>query len=149
MTRKQLGLCASGLGIMLVAWTCAASAQQGVGERIKENARDAVQAVKKGVVSAEEGMKVELARARTAIRNMGVESRVYGRLHWDKALHDINIDIKAKQEGVITLAGTVPDTRAKTKAIQLTADTFGVVRVVDELIIPAPSTAPASKPIEK
>ena len=44
---------------------------------------------------------------------MGVAGRVYGRLHWDKDLEGAKIDLDVKENGVATLAGTVPDVRAQ------------------------------------
>jgi hyperosmotically inducible periplasmic protein len=70
---------------------------------------------------------------------MGVQARVYARLHWDKALNDAAISVEVQKGGLITLRGTVADRSAKTKAAELTRDTVGVERVVDDLkIVPAP-----------
>jgi len=66
---------------------------------------------------------------------MGIESRVYGRIHWDKALNDATIELTATEDGVITLNGTVADSKAKAKAVELTKDTVGVIKVVDQLAV--------------
>ena len=66
---------------------------------------------------------------------MGVESRVYGRIHWDKALNDASIDLTVTADGVITLTGTVADAKAKARAVDLTKETVGVTKVVDTLAI--------------
>jgi osmotically-inducible protein OsmY len=67
---------------------------------------------------------------------MGVAARVYGRLHWDKALNSSTLHVKV-EEGVATLSGSVPTAEAKAKAVTLAAETVGVSKVVDELTIPA------------
>jgi hyperosmotically inducible protein len=143
MTQKQLGLSASVLGFMLVAWTAAAQDQKGTGEQLQDKARDAVNAVKKGVSAAEEGIRQEYERARAGIQKMGVASRVYGRIHWDKALHDSKIELKVQTDGTVTLTGTVPDAKAKAKAVELAVETVGIVRVIDLLSTPQSTTAPA------
>ncbi len=71
---------------------------------------------------------------------MGVVSRVYGRLHWDKALTDATITVDSREDGVIVLRGSVADSAAKSKAETLTSETVGVTSVVNELGI-----APAAK----
>ena len=65
--------------------------------------------------------------------------RVYARLHWDKALYVASISVDVGKDGNTTLRGTVADERAKAKAEQLTGDTVGVQRVVNELKIQPPT----------
>ena len=74
---------------------------------------------------------------------MGVVSRVYGRLHWDKSLHSSQFVVKA-EGGTVTIRGTVPDEAAKAKAISLTHDTFGVTHVIVQLRVVAPSIGTTS-----
>lgn len=81
---------------------------------------------------------------------MGVESRVYGRLHWDKALNEATIELTATEAGVVTLNGSVDSPKAKARAVELAKDTVGVTEVVDRLAV-QPDTAtrvkaPASRP---
>ena len=90
---------------------------------------------------AGDAAREQFAKARTSVHNMGVESRVYGRIHWDKALNDASIELTATDDGVITLNGTVADAKAKTRAVDLTRETVGVSKVVDQLAVrPTPST---------
>ena len=84
---------------------------------------------------------------------MGVESRVYSRLHWDKALNDATIELVMSQNGVITLNGSVASARAKAKAVELAEETMGVTEVIDQLAVrpsaevtPAPVRSPSSRP---
>ena len=109
-------------------------------EKIKEKLGDAAASVKKGAISAEEAIKDQFTRARDSITKMGVESRVYARLHWDKDLASSKIDLSAPKLGSIKLMGTVPDAKAKAKALSLTMDTVGVTNVVDELTIVSTTT---------
>ena len=63
---------------------------------------------------------------------MEVSARVYGRLHWDKALNGSKVDIEVTEGGHTTLTGVVADAKAKAKAVELTRDTVGVTQVVDQ-----------------
>jgi osmotically-inducible protein OsmY len=72
---------------------------------------------------------------------MGIEGRVYARLHWDKNLAGSKIELAAPKPGVIALNGTVGDAKAKAKAVELTTDTVGVTEVMDNLtIVPTEGT---------
>jgi len=79
---------------------------------------------------------------------MGVQTRVYSRLHWDKNLGDARIDIEVKN-GTAILRGAVKTLQAKTRALELARDTIGVARVDDHLTIDAVSPADASERSEK
>ncbi len=111
---------------------------QGPAKRVGEKIGRAIDEVKEGARDVAGGVRQRLAQARAAVDNMGVEARIYGRLHWDKALADVAFDLEVREGGVAILRGTVPDAPAKAKALSLAGDTVGVSRVVDEL-----SVAPA------
>lgn len=116
--------------------------EPGAGQKVGEKLDGAVQDIKSGLRKAGNATKEQFARAKTSVQNMGVESRVYGRIHWDRALNDALIELTTTEEGVVTLNGTVADAKAKTKAVELTRDTVGVTRVVDQLAVrPTPTTA--------
>lgn len=153
MMRQSATLTGIVLGAaLLVAWTGAAQVQDtqpksSVGGKVDS----AVQSLKKGAHEASEAVRQQYEKARTSIHNMGVASRVYGRLHWDKALTDAKVDVDVRRDGVATLTGTVSDPVARAKAIELTRDTVGVSSVVDRLTIqtttsPSPVGNPAAKP---
>jgi osmotically-inducible protein OsmY len=78
---------------------------------------------------------------------MGVQARVYGRLHWDKALNQSDLNVKVEQ-GVATLSGGVPTADARARAVNLAAETVGVTKVVDELTV-APSDAETVTPAKR
>jgi hyperosmotically inducible periplasmic protein len=82
-----------------------------------------------------EGAKKVIEDVRASVERMGVEGRVYARLHWDKALQGASITVDVGKDGSTTLRGTVLDEKAKAKAEQLAGDTVGVQRVVNELKI--------------
>jgi hyperosmotically inducible protein len=130
------------VAVVGLTWGYTSLAQDpGTGRKVGEKIDEVVQDIKGGLRKAGNAVKEEFSKAKTAVNNMGVESRVYGRLHWDKALNDASIDLSATDDGVITLNGTVADDKAKAKAVELTRETVGVTKIVDKLAVrPASST---------
>jgi osmotically-inducible protein OsmY len=104
-------------------------------EKIKAKVGAAAESIKKGAISAETAIKEQFAKAKDAVVRMGIEGRVYARLHWDKALTGAKIELGSPKPGVIALSGAVADSKAKAKAIELTTDTVGVTEVVDHLTV--------------
>ena len=148
MTRNRTGGIAVVAVTLAVAWACAGRAQDpDAGKKVGGRVDDAIQDVKGGLRKAGAATRDQFARAKTSAHNMGVESRIYGRLHWDKALNDASIDLSGGEAGVFTLTGTVADARAKVKAVELTMETVGVTKVIDQLAIrPTPVESPRTSP---
>ena len=101
------------------------------GEKLDEVGRK----IRRGLEKAEDAVREGFHKTRDSVHSMGVISRVYGRLHWDKWLHSSTLTLKV-EDGVVTLRGAVPSKAAKTKAVTLAAETVGVTKVIDELTIP-------------
>jgi hyperosmotically inducible protein len=116
------------------------------GEKIKEKAGEIGSTIKRGAVSVEEALKAQFQRARAAVTKMGVESRVYARLHWDKALAGSKIELTAPRAGAIRLSGVVPDAKARAKAVELATDTVGVTEVIDNLAVQTTATPATPAP---
>jgi hyperosmotically inducible periplasmic protein len=119
--------------------------QEGVATKAAEKIDEVGRAIKRGILNAEETVRGGLnktgetvregfAKTRETVQGMGIPSRVYGRLHWDKQFHAIPLFVKA-EGGAITVRGTLPDEAAKEKAIELIKDTVGVTRVIDQLTV--------------
>lgn len=140
MSLKMGRLAGLMLGVLLVfAWTGAAQdnpPKSTVGEKVD----NAVKNLKKGAQEAGDAVRQQYEKARAGIHNMSVAARVYGRLHWDKALHGSKVDVDVHKDGVATLTGTVADLTARAKAVELTRDTVGVASVVDRLSVQTPTT---------
>jgi osmotically-inducible protein OsmY len=114
-------------------------------ESTGQKLEDAVQSIKRGAREAGETIQQQFQHARTSVHNMGVSGRIYGRLHWDKDLQGAKVDLDVTENGVATLTGTVPDAKAKAKALALTQDTVGVVKVIDRTTIqPANTDSPGT-----
>ncbi len=128
---------AFGLAIGVAWWSGAGWAQQqGAGEKAGEKLDELGQKVKRGFSRAEDAVRDSFQKTRESVKSMGVAARVYGRLHWDKALQSSDLNVKVA-DGVATLSGSVPTATAKAKAVTLASETVGVTRVVDELTVPS------------
>ena len=156
------------LSIGAAFWSMAGRAQQeapqdpqqdGVATKAAEKLDEVGRAIKRGILNAEETVRDGLnktgetvregfAKTRDSVQGMGVLSRVYGRVHWDKALNSSSIFVKA-EGGTITIRGIVPDEDAKAKAIALVKDTVGVTRVIDQLSVLPTSAAETSRPAKR
>jgi osmotically-inducible protein OsmY len=118
-----VALCALVLGTVSHA-----RAQEGTGESIGKK-------IDRGVTQLGEELRQTWAEIRKSAERMGVESRVYVRLHWDKATHDAPIEIEVRSGAVVVLKGSVSDPMTKSKAVRLAQDTVGVNEVIDELAV--------------
>jgi hyperosmotically inducible protein len=143
MTRSNWTRFSLALAVMATISASTARAQEpGPARKVGEKLDEAGQAVRRGVERAGDAVKDQFERAKRSIHAMGVESRVYGRLHWDKMLENATLDVAVAKDGTVTLSGSVASLAAKAKAVQLASDTSGVTRVIDQLAIPAPASSP-------
>ena len=127
----------AGIGLLLLSFTLVAHAQDGIGQRIGQK-------IDEGATTIGSKVRQTWQEIRQSTSNMGVEARVYARLHWDKALTNATLEIDVREGGVVVLRGSVADMSAKAKAVSVAQDTVGVSRVIDELGIAAtPNVAPA------
>lgn len=131
--------------IAALGWGYAGRAQDpGAGQKVGAKVDQAIQDIKGGLRQAGKATKEQFAKAKTAVNDMGIESRVYGRIHWDRALNDAAIELNSDDDGVLTLDGTVASAQAKAHAVKLASETVGVAKVVDRLAVrPATTTTPA------
>ncbi len=125
--------------------------QGGVAEKAGERLDEFGRAIKQGIVNAEETVREGLnktgetvresfAKTRESVNAMGLGPRVYGRLHWDKALNSCSLFIKVEGSRV-TLRGVVPDAATEAKALALVGETVGVNQVIDQLTVLSPSSS--------
>jgi hyperosmotically inducible periplasmic protein len=144
------------VGLSVVGWGVATRGQQdpapqdsGAASKAGEKLDELGRAIRRSLIDAEDTVREGLNRTggtvrdgfnrtKESVQGMGIVPRVYGRLHWDKALHACQFVVKA-EGGAVTIRGAVPDEAAKAKAISLARDTFGVTRVIAQLRILAPS----------
>lgn len=130
----------------LVALVAGAGQAQTVGDRVGDGLDKAGRAVRGGLQTAGQAVRGGVNNARTSVANMEVVNRVYSRLHWDKALASSTLEVEIRAGGIAVLTGVAPDKATKDKALNLAADTIGVVQVVDQISVVAPgaATAPAA-----
>src|SRR5258705_5573754 len=128
-----------------------AANQPGVGERVGES-------VDRGLTNIGNRLRKTWAEFRKSVDELSVQGRVYGRLHWDKAIGTAPIEITVQNENIVTLSGSVPNEAARHTAVSLANDTVGVHQVVDRLTVGAttstttttittPGSAPAVPPL--
>ncbi len=124
---------------------------EGVATKAAEKIDEVGRALKRGFMRAEETVRGELnktgetvregfAKTRETVQGMGIPSRVYGRLHWDKEFHAVSFFVKA-EGGRVTVRGMLPDDASKAKAIALVKDTVGVTHVIDQISVIATTTS--------
>jgi len=127
------------LALMSVALSCLSAAAQapppantqpGTATKIGEQ-------IDRGLTQLGAELSQAWSEVRKSVEKMGVQGRVYGRLHWDKALEGANLDVSVRDGQVVVLSGTVKDAAAKQKAEQLTRDTIGVTNVVNDVAVTA------------
>ena len=118
----------------------AVQGQEGTGQQIGKQVDQAVERLREGAKDVASKVREEFEAARASVDRLSVAGRVYARLHWDKALHNASISVEVRKDGSTTLRGTVPSEKAKVKAGQITDDTVGVERVVNELKVQTPAT---------
>jgi hyperosmotically inducible periplasmic protein len=116
------------LCVLVMGTISRVQAQDGKGEAIGKK-------IDRGVTQLGEELRQTWAEIRKTAERMGVESRVYVRLHWDKATHDAAIEIEVRSGGVVVLKGSVSDPMTKATAVRLAQDTVGVSEVIDELAV--------------
>jgi len=147
MSRKIWTIVPTALGLAIAVGTWGAAQEpkapppkpsappsKGAGEVIGETVDGVVETLKRGARATTETLQEQYQHAKTSIQGMGVQARVYSRLHWDKKLGSAKIDIEVK-DGTATLRGTVKTLQARVKALDLARDTIGVDRVDDQLKI--------------
>jgi hyperosmotically inducible protein len=91
--------------------------------------------VDRGLNTLGDKLRKGWADVRRSVDEMTVQGRVYGRLHWDKAIGTAPIEIRMQNESDVTLSGSVPDEAAHATALKLAQDTVGVGRVEDHLTV--------------
>jgi hyperosmotically inducible protein len=110
-----------------------ASSRTGVGERVGES-------VDRGLTNIGNKLRKTWAEFRKSVDELSVQGRVYGRLHWDKAIGSAPIEITVQNENVVTLSGSVPTEVARRTAVSLANDTVGVRQVIDRLTVAVTTT---------
>jgi hyperosmotically inducible protein len=118
----------AGLIVGLLLQIAAAEPPPGAATQIGEK-------IDRGLSQIGAGLSQAWAEVRQSVEKMGVQGRVYGRLHWDKALEGATLEIGVHDNNSVVLSGKVASAAAKQKAEQLARDTVGVTSVVNELAV--------------
>ena len=141
--RRGIGRMMAAAVALMALGECGAYAQEGAaeksGETVGRKIDQALKGAKRGAEKIGQDLREGFDRARDKVDAMSVEARVYGRLHWDKALNGAAITLEAREPNILVLKGSVASEADRAKALTLAKDTVGVGSVVDELSISEPS----------
>jgi hyperosmotically inducible protein len=135
-----LGLLVSGV------FTCVGYAQQGVAEKVGEKIDEVGRGIAREAGTLTEAVRKRFDTVRSDVGRMGIPSRVYSRLHWEKSLHASKIEVHLVRDGGVLLRGKVPDAATKARALSIAMETEGVTQVFDELITGKPATTATVSP---
>jgi hypothetical protein len=113
-----------------------------VGQRLDEVGRG----IRREAEVVSDSLRKRFDVVRAEINQMGLPSRVYSRVHWDRALNGSRIEVHVMRSGAVLLRGNVPDLASRDRALMLTRDTVGVTEVIDELV-PLSAPEPPSTPV--
>lgn len=138
MTRVRWTIAGGMLGLGLAAWSGAGRDRRGSSEADGGTIDGAVRTFTQGVQDASDTVRDKLTSARASARNLGIEQQIANRLRQDKTLEADRIEVHVEDESTAVLKGLVPDEDSKEKAVQLTRDTRGVLKVIDHLAVPPP-----------
>ena len=114
---------------------------QGVAARAGRALDNMGRGIKQEAQFVGDAVRRQFETVRSEVNRMGVQPRVYSRLHWDKALVGSRIEVHVLRGGVATLKGSVPDEAARTRAVTLARETVDVASVIDELTTATTTTS--------
>ena len=80
-------------------------------------------------------VETEVARGQITAEEREVLARVTRRIEWDKQLVGSTMRLEARPGGEVVLRGSVLNDAVKRRAVDLVANTIGVMGVVDELAV--------------
>ena len=138
MTRVRWTIAGGLFGLGLAAWAGAGRDRRGPAEADAGTIDGAVRTITQGVQDASDTVRDKFTTARASARNLGIEQQITTRLRQDKTLEANRIEVHVEDESTAVLKGLVPDDESKEKAVQLTRDTRGVLKVIDHLAVPPP-----------
>jgi osmotically-inducible protein OsmY len=109
-------------------------AQDGVAAKAGQALDDLGRGLRRGFTEIGDTFRTKFEAVRADVQRMGVQPRVYSRLHWDRALYTAKIEVHVMRDGSVLLRGIVPDEAARKRAVELTKNTVDVNGVIDELV---------------
>jgi osmotically-inducible protein OsmY len=126
--RSHAFLLAMTAGCFLAATAVPTMAEEGVGEQLGRK-------IDRGLTDLANDLREGWNQAKRSLDQLGLQGRVYARLHWDKDLSSAPLDLDVKETDIVVLKGSVSSAAAKAKAEQLARDTLGVRDVINELAV--------------
>jgi hyperosmotically inducible protein len=118
--------------LILATLTCMAGCSGEDTERLAHVGRKVVEKIETATGNADGKLLGGLTVMRGTADQLDLAGRVSARLHWDKALTDVKIEVSATG-AALELRGTVREQAQKQRAVQLAESTEGVDKVTDNL----------------
>ena len=82
-----------------------------------------------------QGMENAAARRHISVAEREVLTRIENRIAWDKQMVGSAVQLTVQADGSVVLQGSVADTAAKRRAVDLAESTLGVTAVTDQLVL--------------
>ena len=136
LPRTRCVIAGFAVGLLAAGWAGGLSDRYGEPEGAVGTFKGACRTVAKGVRYTIAHVHDCVSNDGTSVRSLGLGQQIETRLCQDKKVDAKQITVHVDEEGTATLRGLVPDSTHKEKAVALTRDTRGVLRVVDHLAVP-------------
>ena len=136
LPRTRCVLAGFGIGLLAAGWAGGLSDRYGEPEGAVGTFKGACRTVAKSVRYTIAHVHDCCSNDGTLVHSLGLGQQIETRLCQDKKVDAQQITVHVDEEGTATLRGLVPDSTHKEKAVTLTRDTRGVLRVVDHLAVP-------------
>jgi osmotically-inducible protein OsmY len=128
------------LGLVAAGFAPGSAGQEpGAAERAGAQVDDLLNRLQQNFRDLSDDVRRRFAEAQRRVDGLGVEARVYSRIHWDKALSESEIAVEVREGNLVVLHGTVADAELRRKAVRLAVETVGVERVEDGLRVSEPT----------
>src|SRR5689334_19303343 len=63
-------------------------------QKVGQAVDDVVKGIKRGTRATTEAVSESVQKIRASVHDMGLHARIYGRLHWDKDLHNSQVNVE-------------------------------------------------------
>jgi osmotically-inducible protein OsmY len=127
------------MGLLAAGFAPGSAAQDpGTAERVGAQVDDLLNRLQQNFRDLSDDVRRRFAEAQQRVDGLGVEARVYSRIHWDKALSEADIAVEVREGNLVVLHGSVADAELRRKAVRLAVETVGVERVEDSLRVAEP-----------
>lgn len=137
-------------------WSFAGGGQQHIAHETSKAASDeeqgaigtvdnAFRKLSQGIQDTTANVRDRISDVQSSAHLMSLSAKVKDRLSREKSIDDDRIEVETKDKGTVVLKGQVPTRDDKSKAVDITRETEGVLRVEDRLSVPPAARFYATK----